>query len=84
MWFTILKIFEPAKVKKESIFQLASGCDRSDRAKLALVLEKESARASDFTLASTKKDGLTRRHSTTPKLVPFLLFPARQYGVAEL
>jgi hypothetical protein len=69
---------------KERRFQLASGGDRSDQAKLSLGFEKESARASAFTLASAKNDRLTRRHSATPKLYTFLLFPARQYGVAEL
>ena len=83
MWFTIRKVFEPA-MKKESSFQLASGCDRSDQAKLSLGFEKKSARASVSSLAPTKKDRRTSRHSATPKLYTFLLFPARQYGVAEL
>jgi len=84
MWFTILKFFEPA-MRKESSFWLASGCDRSDQAKLSLGFEKESARASDLSLAPTKKeDRRTSRHSATPMIVRFLLFSARQYGVAEL
>jgi hypothetical protein len=54
MWFTILKVFESA-MSKESSFWLASGCDRSDQAKLSLGFEKKSARASDLSLAPTKK-----------------------------
>jgi hypothetical protein len=83
MWFTILKVFEPA-MRKESGFWLASGCDRSDQAKPSLEFENASARASADSLTSAKNDRLTRRHSATPKLYTFLLFPARQYGVAEL
>jgi len=84
MWFKIRKVFESA-MRKESSFQFASGCDRSDQAKLSLGFEKESARASAMSLASTRKeDRRTRRHSATPMIVPFLLFSARQYGVAEL
>ncbi len=45
--------------------------------------EKESARAEEKSLAATRK-GRTRRYSATPKLVTFLLFSARQYGVADL
>jgi hypothetical protein len=84
MWFAILKVFEPA-MRKESSFWLASGCDRSDQAKLSLGFEKKSARASDLSLAPTKKeDRRTSRHSATPKLYTFLLFSPRRYGVAEL
>jgi len=84
MWFAILKLFEPA-MRKESSFQFARGCDRSDQAKPSLGFEKESARASALSLASAKKeDRRTRRHSATPMIVTFLLFSARQYGVAEL
>jgi len=56
---------------------------RSDQAKPSLVLEKDSACAPTESQVQ-KPRSLTSRHSATPKLYTFLLFPARQYGVAEL
>jgi len=57
---------------------------RSDRAKLSLVLVKESARASDLSLASKRKTEPNQALLTTPMLTPFLFFSSRQYGASDL
>jgi hypothetical protein len=95
MMITTLEIGRPASV--EEIFELLvcpmQVCLRffarvggiAGMTDFGLPSPEESACASVWSLASIKKEGRrTRRYSATPKLYTFLLFPARQYGVADL